>query len=169
MVDVDAVLVELMWWKEEMRLSRRVVAKLDMYLSFGDWAVEDWRVKESANFSLRRERSAGYAAPRSWRASFSGVMVGRERRHGLMASSKTEERLVRWRMSDLLSLIGERSCERMSQPQALKEVVSSSISERIGGTISGKWASMWDLSAGCESVSELVLAFSRRRHVLGTS
>jgi hypothetical protein len=42
-------------------------------------------------------------------ASSSGVIVGSEWKQGLIASSNTEERFVRRRMSDLLSRIGFRS------------------------------------------------------------
>lgn len=70
--------------------------------------------------------------------SGSGVMVGRERRQGFMASSKTEVRFVRWRIGDLVAWIGVRSCLRRVQPFVLIEVVSSSIRARIEGTSRGK-------------------------------
>lgn len=60
---------------------------------------------------LKTEMSAGYAADRSRVDSFSGVRVGNEKKHCLMASSNTDVRLVLCRISDWLSLIGSRSCE----------------------------------------------------------
>jgi len=51
--------------------------------------------------------------------SSSGVIVGSEKKHCFTASSKTEDRFVRRRMSDSLSLIGLRSCRRMLQPRDL--------------------------------------------------
>lgn len=58
---------------------------------------------------LRRDCRAGYAASRSLSELSSGVMLGRERRQGVMASWKTEARFVRRRMSDPLSWMGLRS------------------------------------------------------------
>lgn len=84
----------------------------------------------------------GYAIPRRRIESSSGVMDGRERRHGLTASSKTEDRFVRCRISDLLSRIGLRSSERRAQPRALNAKPSSSISASRGGTSSGKCTSI---------------------------
>lgn len=66
------------------------------------------------------------------------MIVGRERRHGVMASSKTEDRFVRRRMSDLPSRRGTSSLERRLQPRVLNDMFSSSISERMGGTSNGK-------------------------------
>lgn len=68
-------------------------------------------------------------------------MVGRERRHGLMASMKTEERLVRFRISDLACWMGCRRWVRRVQPSALLGLVSSSIKARMDGTRRGKWDS----------------------------
>lgn len=65
------------------------------------------------------EKKAGYAAERRWIDSFSGVIVGRERRHGLRASWKTESRLVRRRMVDFAAERGERMVARMEHPAAL--------------------------------------------------
>ena len=52
------------------------------------------------------ERRAGYASPSSSKDLSSGVMDGRDRRHGVTASSKTEVRFVRRRISEPLSWIG---------------------------------------------------------------
>lgn len=65
-------------------------------------------------------------------------MVGRDRRHGLTASSKTEERFVRLRISEFVSRIGLSICERRTQPLILKGRPSSSIKANRGGTTSGK-------------------------------
>ena len=73
--------------------------------------------------------------------SGSGVMVGRERRHGLMASMKTDERLVRFRISDLACWMGRRRWVRRVQPSVLLGLVSSSIKARMDGTRRGKWDS----------------------------
>ena len=51
--------------------------------------------------------------------SSSGVIVGRERRQGLMASVKTEERLVRWRMVDWVAWMGWRRWVSRVQPRVL--------------------------------------------------
>lgn len=64
----------------------------------------------------------------------SGVMVGRERRHGVMASWKTEVRFVRWRMSDLLSLTRTSRFLSKSHPIVLKQMLLSSIMARMAGT-----------------------------------
>lgn len=80
-------------------------------------------------------------------------MEGREWRHGIRASSKTEDRLVRRRMSDLLFQIGIRSCERRLQPRVLKGKTSSSIRVRRGGTSSERWDSIRLWSVGCQLVS----------------
>lgn len=91
---------------------------------------------------------AGYACSSRWMESSSWVIEGRESRHGLTASSKTEERLVRLRISDLLSRIGLRSFVSRAHPRALKGRLSSSINASSGGTRSGKCASNLSRFAG---------------------
>ena len=81
--------------------------------------------------------------------SFSGVMVGNDRRQGLMASSKTEARFVRWRISDLLSLMGTRVWERSMQPEVLLATLLSSMRAKSGGTTRGKCASRCIQSVDC--------------------
>lgn len=75
-------------------------------------------------------------------------MVGKEWKHGLMASSKTDDRFVRRRISDLLSWIGIKKCDSRIQPWRLKERLSSSIMVRIGGTRRGKCDSRCSRSVG---------------------
>lgn len=87
---------------------------------------------------MKTERRAGYAADRSRIESFSGVIVGKEKKHCLMASSNTDARLVLCRIFDWLSLIGSRSCEVRLQPRALNARSSSSINVNNGGINSGK-------------------------------
>lgn len=88
--------------------------------------------------------------------SGSGVMVGRERRQGFRASSKTEVRFVRWRIGDLVCWIGVRRFLRRVQPFVLMALVSSSISARIGGTSKGKWVSrlVWLVGLYCWIIQE---------------
>lgn len=80
----------------------------------------------------------GYATPKSRMESSSGVIVGREKKHCLMASSKTDERFVLRSISDWLSLMGLRSCKRRLQPRVLNDRLSSSIKVNVGGMRSGK-------------------------------
>lgn len=101
----------------------------------------------------RMDKRAGYACPRRWIESSSCVIEGRERRHGLTASSKTEERFVRLRISDLLSRIGLRSVLRRLHARALMDRVSSSIKASRGGTRSGKCVSSSSRFSGCERIS----------------
>lgn len=63
-----------------------------------------------------------------------------------MASSKTDERLVLWRISEWDSLIGLRSWVRRVQPRVLNDKVSSSIKANVGGIRSGKCFSRYSLS-----------------------
>lgn len=107
---------------------------------------------------LRTERSAGYAALSRAMDSSSGVIVGRESRQGRMASSKTEERLVRRRMSDLLPLMGMSRSDARRQPRILKGRLSSSISVKMAGTRRGKCASRWSRSVACGFVGHLYKA-----------
>lgn len=60
-------------------------------------------------------------------------MVGRERRHGVSASSNTEDRFERLRRSESLARIGVRNLIKRSQPRYLKDELSSSIKDNIGG------------------------------------
>lgn len=80
------------------------------------------------------ERRAGYAAPSISRDLSSGVMDGRDRRHGVTASSKTEVRFVRRRMSEPLFWIGCSSCVSRAQPFVLNGRLLSSIIARMVGT-----------------------------------
>lgn len=91
---------------------------------------------------------AGYACSSRWMESSSWVIDGRESRHGLTASSKTEERFVRLRISDLLSRIGLRSFVSRAHPRVLNGRLSSSINASSGGTRSGKCASNSSRFAG---------------------
>lgn len=52
----------------------------------------------------------------------------------MSASSKTEERFVRLRRSESLSRIGVRNFIKRLQPRYLKDELSSSIRDNIGGT-----------------------------------
>lgn len=78
--------------------------------------------------------------------SSSGVIVGKEKKHCLMASSKTDERFVLRRISDWPSLMGLRSCKRRLQPRVLSDRLSSSIRVSVGGMRSGKCSSKYSRS-----------------------
>lgn len=78
--------------------------------------------------------------------SSSGVIVGREKKHCLMASSKTDERFVLRSISDWLSLMGLRSCKRRLQPRVLNDRLSSSIKVNVGGMRGGKCFSKYSRS-----------------------
>lgn len=94
-------------------LRSRVRADMWASVSFSDcWIPPGYRVRRTA-------RNAGYATDKRWIESFSGVMVGRERRHGLKASWKTESRFVRRRMSDFAVSRGDKKAVRIEQPDAL--------------------------------------------------
>ena len=103
-------------------LRRRVRADIWAAASFSDWAFaavvegfvrgEEYRVRSTA-------KKAGYAADKRWIDSFSGVIVGKESRHGLSASWKTESRFVRRRMSHFAAESGDRRVVRIEQPDAL--------------------------------------------------
>lgn len=124
-----------------MRFERRILVRLAVYVS-------SFPLEGVLYAVLRRDCRAGYAVPRSLSELSSGVMDGRERRQGVMASWKTEARFVRRRMSDPLSWMGLRSCLRRLQPFVLKAMLLSSIKDRIAGTSRGKCASRCVLSAG---------------------
>ncbi len=70
-----------------------------------------------------------------------------------MASSKTEVKLVRTRMSEPLWWMGCRVLLNSSQPIRLNVRLLSSIKARMAGTRRGKCASRWTLSVGCRRVS----------------
>lgn len=83
------------------------------------------------------------------------MIVGREWKHGLMASSKTDDRLVRRRISDLPSWMGIKNCDNRMQPWRLKGRLSSSIMVRMGGTRSEKCASKRSRSVDWVHISSL--------------
>jgi hypothetical protein len=92
--------------------------------------------------------SAGYATPRICRASSSGVIVGRESKQGVKASSKTDDRFVRRSKSEWQVCIGVKNFLRRRHPRALNAKLSSSIKDKSGGTWRWKWLSRWEISAG---------------------
>ena len=153
-VDIAAGVEELMWWKEEMRFERRIFETFTAYVSLSfSLCSFDFLGEGVLWIVLKSERSAGYAAPRIWMELFSGVIVGRERRQGVVASSKTEVKLVRSRMSEPLWWMGCRILLKSLQPIRLNVIQLSSIKARMAGTRRGKCASRWTLSVGCRRVS----------------